>query len=251
MSTEALAGRTALVTGAGRRLGRRIAERLAEAGAAVVVHYRASRQDAEEVVGRIRGHGGEAWAVPADLGEPGVSALVAHAAEAAGRPLDILVNNASVFPEDDLDSMEYADLDANMRVNAWAPFALTRALAAQTEAGAVVNLLDTRIVDDDPRHVPYLLAKKTLAELTRLTALRYAPRVRVNAVAPGPVLPPVGGGHESLAAWKKAVPLQRIGTPDEVADAVLFLLGATDTTGQVLFVDGGRHMGRQAGRPGP
>jgi pteridine reductase len=241
---DALSGELALITGAGLRIGRAVAEALAGAGADLVLHYHASGAEAESLA-RELGKRVRTWTLAADLADAaGADGLVGRAAEAAGRPLTLLVNNASGYEERRLKDLSYADVDAAMRLSAWAPFALTRAFAGQTSEGCVVNLLDTRIADYDWQHVSYILAKKTLEELTRMAAIEYAPGVRVNGVAPGLILPPEGAGQEYLDRWMRTMPLRRAGRPEDVAEAVLYLATAKFVTGQVIFVDGGRHLGR-------
>jgi pteridine reductase len=240
-----ITGSVALVTGGAKRLGRAIALRLAAAGADIVIHHHESAREARELAAMIRETGRMAWTTRANLAKPReAERLVPDAAALAKRPINYVVNGASIFPEMTVGAMTYQDLEASVLVNAWAPFAITRALAMQNVKGAVVNMLDSRITDQDWKHVPYLLSKQMLAEMTRVAALEYAPDVRVNAVAPGPILPPPGKGPEALAGLPALLPLRRIGTPEEVADAVLHLLAASYTTGQVLYVDGGRHVGR-------
>ncbi len=255
MDDRPFTGSTALVTGAGHRLGRAMALRLGALGARVVVHHNASVDAAEDVCARLVRMGAEAVPLQADLSDPGQAAgLVGRARKAAGQPIRFLVNNAADFPKAKLADIEWTDLERSLRVDAWAPFALTRAFAAQAErvpdadmmgpVGAVVNLLDARIADYDWDHVGYHLAKRMLADLTQLSAVEFAPHITVNGVAPGPVLPPAGEGLGTLARWAKHLPLQRTPSPDDVADAALFLLGARSVTGQVIYVDGGRHLGR-------
>ncbi len=237
-----LAGQTALVTGGAKRIGRAICETLADAGCPVIVHYGTSEAEAEATANDLRDRGVEAWTVRANLLEiKEAESLVGAAAEAAGRPIDLLVNNASAFPQQKWATATYGDVDHMMRIHAWAPFAATRALAAQG-GKAVVNLLDTRITADDPAHGPYLLSKQALWHMTQDMARQFAP-VRVNGVAPGPILTPTdGSGDASMQAAIEATVLGRMGTPHEIAHAVRFLLEADYVTGDVVFVDGGRHL---------
>jgi NAD(P)-dependent dehydrogenase (short-subunit alcohol dehydrogenase family) len=237
-----LAGRTALVTGAAKRLGRAIATALAAEGVHVVVHYRSSRQEAESLCAALSTIGARAFAVHADLGDPAQAALLVERASALAGPLDILVNNASVFPADTLAELSFPRLADTLRSNAWAPFVLARSLAQQTQRGDVIQLLDTRIGSVDLRHASYLLSKELLAVLTRMLALDLAPGIRVNAVAPGPMLPPPGGTERDLAPLGAATPLRRVGRPADIANAVLMLLRSDYITGEIVHVDGGAHL---------
>jgi pteridine reductase len=246
MAVSPLAGRTALVTGAAKRLGRAIAEALAAEGAHLLLHYRTSGGEAERLASSLRARGVQAWPVRGDLAQPAqVEALWAAAVTAApqGR-IELLVNSASVFPVDSLGQLQEQRLAEPLRINALAPARLAALLAGQQglEQGSVVNLLDSRMHGHMRRHLTYNLSKQALLALTRMMALEYAPRVRVNAVAPGFVLPPPGSDERSLARLVATVPLQRWGKPEETAQAVTFLLGAQYITGQVIYVDGGRFL---------
>lgn len=237
-----LAGMTALVTGAARRIGRATALALAGAGVNVVVHYRSSRDEAESVAAEVTAQHVKAWTLAADLADANRAAgLIDEAVRIAG-PVDILVNNASVFPPSRLEDVTVDDITQTVQVNALSPFLLARAFAAQGRAGSVVNFLDTRIVAADPDHVAYLLSKRMLYTLTRTMALEFAPRVRVNAVAPGLILPPPGGDESYLAQLAASNPLHTHGSVHDVTRAVLFLLESPFVTGQVVFVDGGSHV---------
>jgi pteridine reductase len=242
-------GEAALVTGAGRRIGAAIAEELNRRGLAVVLHSNKSRRDAEDLAKRLRENGGHAFTVRGDLAKARDRGnLLAQARKVAGRPLTLLVNNAAVYPEASVNRLTQEDLEKTLAVNAWAPFALTRAFAEQLPPGvrgSVVNLLDTRIEGYDWQHVGYWLSKRMLADMTRLCAVELAPAVRVNAVAPGPVLPPEGESVEEYAAkLARNLPLRRTPTPADVARAVVDLLATRGVTGQVVHVDGGRHLGQ-------
>lgn len=237
-----LSGRTALVTGAARRLGRATALALAGAGADVVVHYGASAGDAESLVTEIVSLGRKAWALQADLSDAAEARrLFARACEAAG-PVDLLVNNASIFPASRLVSFTAEDLRKNVEVNAMAPLELGRELAARVGRGDIVNFLDARIGDYDREHVAYHLSKRMLSDLTHLMALEFAPGVRVNAVAPGLILPPAGQDEAYLKKLASTNPLQRYGSVGDVTAAVLFLVRSPFVTGQTIYVDGGRHL---------
>lgn len=237
-----IAGKTALVTGAGKRIGRATALALADAGANVVVHYRCSAQAAAGVCRAVRQRGVQAWAFAENLSDEGAGErLFAQAADAAG-PIDILVNNASVFDEDTLRDVTDEALKTSVQLHAVAPLALSRCMAAQGREGVIVNLLDARMVDYDRQHVSYHLSKRMLYALTRTMALEFAPLVRVNGIAPGLILPPEGKDKSYLEALASTNPLHTYGSLDAVTEALLFLLHSRFVTGQVIFVDGGRHL---------
>lgn len=239
-----LSGSVALVTGGAQRLGRATARALAQAGASVVVHYDRSSVAAEQLVEEIRGVGARAWCLRADLRELGeLRDLVSRASAFAGPP-SILVNNASAFPRTTFETVTRDDLLSSVELDAWAPFELARRFTEAAPGGAhVVNMVDTRVVAQyDWQHFAYCAAKHVLALFTELLAVRLAPRVAVNAVAPGLILPPAGYGQDYLEARKSELPLQRVGDPAFVTDAILFLVRSEFITGQTLFVDGGRHL---------
>ncbi len=237
-----LSNQTALVTGGAVRIGAAIARALAREGVRIAVHYRNSAAEAEALCREIRAAGGAAAAVSGALDDlENCGRLIADTAAALGAP-DILINNAALFHKDSFDTLDAAKLDAEFRVNLFAPLLLMQAFAAQGRHGAIVNLLDRRVVGLDPSAVPYVLAKKALAEATRLAARHWAPRIRVNGVAPGPVLPPPGEGPDYIREKAGPIPLGRSCTPEQIADAVVFLLKAESVTGQALIVDGGQHL---------
>jgi NAD(P)-dependent dehydrogenase (short-subunit alcohol dehydrogenase family) len=250
----ALDGEVALVTGAAVRIGAAIAAALHDAGADVVLHHNTSRKEAAALAKRLTSGRRKAWTVAGDLSKArDLERLLPAAAKAAGKPITLLVNNASSFPEDKLPTLTWERLQDALAVNAWAPFALTRTFANQLPEGrdgAVVNLVDARVHDYDWGHVGYWLAKRMVADLTRLSAVEFAPRVRVNGVSPGAVLGPSNRPltKEKEAAFlermAKHVPLRRTPTPEDVAAAAVALLGARATTGAIVEVDGGRHLGR-------
>jgi len=239
---DPLRGRTALVTGAALRIGREIALALAEQGTSVVVHYRSSASDAEALACEIQRLGANAWLVRADFEQPeGAASLVERALAAAGS-LDFLVNSAGIFLPDSLLDVTWASLAKHLAVNAWAPFVLCRDFARRVGRGKIVNLLDTRLDSYDWGHVAYILSKHVLAVLTRMLAVELAPDIAVNAVSPGLILPPPGKDHSYLDALVGTVPLGRHGSSRDVADAVLYLLRSEFLTGEVIRVDGGRHL---------
>lgn len=245
--TEFFAEKRVLITGGARRLGREIALALGRRKAHVAIHYRSSRGPAESLCREVAAIGGKGISVQGDLSEDGaVEALFEEAWEALGG-LDLLVNNASIFPANRLNEMEMVDhLLPNLQVNAWAPFLLTRALWRRIRGtrrrGSVVNLLDSRLVGGDLAHSAYHLSKAMLAELTTLMALEFAPELQVNGIAPGAVLPPEGLDSSYLEGLTRSLPLLRRGHPSDISDAVVYLLSAPFVTGQIIFVDGGRHI---------
>lgn len=234
--------KTALVTGAAKRIGRATALALADAGMNVVVHYRRSKAEALEVCAAIEERGVRAFPVAADFDEEGASIRLFDEVIARAGRVDVLVNNASGFPEDDLRTLSFDRLVRTARVNAWAPFELGRAFAERAGEGVIVNLLDSRIVSTDRNHSGYLLSKALLTALTRMCAIEWAPTIRVNGVAPGLILPPPGVTHDYLEARVGTVPLAQHGMPEQIARAVVFLAETDFITGEVVFVDGGRHL---------
>ena len=237
------AGMNALVTGAGKRLGRAIALALADEGASVLVHYNTSAAEAEQVCAAVRALGVQAWPLQGDLSDPDQAGdLIRRAADAAG-PVQVLVNSASIFGPCTLESMTFEQVVENLAVNAWAPFVLSREFARQQIAeGRIVNLLDTRVDGLDLQHVAYILSKHALLQLTRMTAREYAPRITVNAVAPGLILPPPGKDEGYLQRLGSSLPLGRHGDADDIAGAVVYLATSSFVTGQVIYVDGGRRL---------
>jgi pteridine reductase len=242
MGVSWLKGKTALVTGATKRIGRATAIALAAYDVNVVVHYRSSREEAEVVASECRKMGVKAWTVQADLSDPGQAEnLMAQAIEAAGQ-VQILINNASIFTKSQLTDFTLEDLSGNLQVNAISPLIIGRAFAAQGCEGAMVNFLDTRFTEYDREHAAYHLSKRMLFTLTRMMALEFAPAIRVNAIAPGLILPPPGKDASYLENLAPTNPLNRIGSLEGITDALLFLLHSEFITGQVIFVDGGYHM---------
>jgi hypothetical protein len=237
-----LSGKNALITGAARRIGRVTALALAREGVSVVLHYSRSGDEVNRLAAEAEVLGVRAWTVQGNMADPASAPEVFDAASRCSGSIDYLVNNASVFPEGTLDSMTREELFANLDVNTIAPLLLSRAMRAQGQSGAIVNLLDCMIADYDRKHVAYHLSKRALYSLTRMMAVEFAPLLRVNGVAPGLILPPPGKDSSYLESLAHTNPLNRHGDAEDVAAAVLFLLKSDFITGQVIFVDGGRNL---------
>jgi NAD(P)-dependent dehydrogenase (short-subunit alcohol dehydrogenase family) len=238
-------GRVALITGAARRIGAAIARDLASRGWSVAVHHHRSGADAQALVGAIEADGGCARTFSANLQSEGeTSALVGRVADALG-PLHCLINNASVFERDEALSVTRDSWDRHMHVNLRAPFLLTQAFARQVPnpGGCVINLLDQRIWNLTPHFTSYTVSKAALWTLTQTLAMALAPKVRVNAIGPGPTLPSVRQSEEQFVRQWSSLPLARPTSPQEIAEAVRFLLDAPGVTGQMIAVDGGQHLG--------
>lgn len=239
------AQRVALVTGGGVRVGRALSLGAAEAGYDVMVHYNSSEGPAREVAEEVRALGREAETVGGDLADPLVPEAVISAARDRFGRLDLLVNSAATFAAASLLDVDAEAWDAVLDVNVRAPHLLVRAAAALLRAsgGAVVNIVDLSAWQPWTEHPHHAVSKAALAHLTRVQARALAPDVRVNAVAPGAVLPPDDYPEERWEALRERAPLKKIGSPRDVVDAVLFLARADFVTGQVLAVDGGRLLG--------
>lgn len=238
----------ALVTGGAVRIGRALVLALAGNGFDVVIHYRHNREAAEETAHQVRATGRRAWTVCAAFDCATAAEPMFQEALAQAGQLDVLINNASLFTLGALAETSADDFESLWRINTLAPILLTRAFAAHIHSrgpattGCVINLLDQRITSRCADRIAYGLSKRALADFTADAAAGLAPQVRVNAIAPGPVLPPPVGGPSETAG---PVPLGRRPTLAEVAEAALYLIHAHAVTGQILFVDGGQHLGSQ------
>lgn len=236
----------ALVTGGARRIGRAIVEDLARYGWAVAIHYRHSHDDAAELLAKIEADGGKAACVRGDLADlDAVAGIVDDAAKALG-PLTLLVNNASIFETDAIGSLDRALWQRQLAVNLGAPVFLAEAFARQvpTDAeGNVVNLIDQRVFRPTPEHFSYQISKSALLTATEVMAKALAPRVRVNGVAPGPVLPSSHSTPERFQQHVAELPLKRQPDLADFGRTVRYFVENRSITGQVIALDGGQHLG--------
>ena len=248
---ETFMAKTALVTGAGNRIGRAIASALGAAGWNVAVHYHKSRESAEGLVAEIKRCGAGAVAIQADLSNPNqLQAILPKISGALGL-VDCLINNAAVFERDELDTLDHISWESHLAVNLTAPLLLTQAMArglSNKEKGNVINIVDQRVWNLTPHFVSYTLSKSGLWTMTQTLALALAPRIRVNAIGPGPTLPSKRQTTAKFKSQWQAVPLQRPTAVEEIGEAILYILGAQAMTGQMVALDGGQHLGwSQAG----
>jgi NAD(P)-dependent dehydrogenase (short-subunit alcohol dehydrogenase family) len=240
--SNSLKDKTALITGASKRIGRETALTLANRGINIVIHFNRSDVAARRLATELQQKGMKAWTIQADFGRPDEYQTLIERAQRIAGSLDILINNAAIFPAGTLSDLSWSSLSTNMEVNAWVPFVLGRAFAKRIGRGSIVNLHDTRLKGYDWTHVGYILSKHVLAEMTKMMALEFAPGITVNAVAPGLIIPPPGKDESYLDSLVHTVPLQRHGGPQDIADAIAFLVQSDFITGNVIYVDGGRHL---------
>lgn len=234
-----------LVTGAAKRLGRAIAIDLARAGYDVALHYNASESDALETAAVIRSAGRRVCLLEADLAvESETASLVGRAGAELG-PLTALVNNASLFENDDWNSASSESWDAHMKINLRAPFVLSQHFARalpEHARGAIVNIVDQRVLKPTPQFISYSLSKAGLYWLNTTLAQALAPRIRVNAVAPGPTMINARQSQENFQRQREATILGTGADPADVCTAVRYLLSASAVTGEMIAVDGGQHL---------
>jgi len=237
--------RAALVTGAGKRIGRAIALDLAAHGWHVAVHHRDSVDEAGAVVAEIEAGGGRAFSLNADLSvQSDIDGLIPRVVAEFGR-LDCLVNSAALFDDDTIETISRESWDRHIGTNLWAPLALSQAFAGHLPASAngnIVNIIDQRVWNLTPHFLSYTVSKSGLWTLTRTLALALAPRVRVNAVGPGPTLASARQTDAEFARQCERTPLGRGTTPEEICAAVRYILAAPAVTGQMLALDGGQHL---------
>lgn len=245
MSNSADACPTVLITGAARRIGRAIALDLASHGWRVGIHYRGSRAEAVQLADEIRSRGGAAEAIAADLkSADDVASLIPRCKEALGAPT-CLINNASEFLLDTVTSMTAKTWDTHLDINLKAPVFLARSLVLNLPDGVegnVINIIDQRVWKLTPDFFSYTISKAGLWTATRTLAQALAPRVRVNAIGPGPVLRSIHQTDADFANEQRSTLLKRGPTPEEIAAAVRFILDAPTMTGQMIALDGGQHL---------
>jgi NAD(P)-dependent dehydrogenase (short-subunit alcohol dehydrogenase family) len=241
-----LQGKTAIVTGGAVRLGRAISLALADAGMQIGLHFCHSANAADETLEEIRALGAAAVNIQADFSNPVTAArqIIEETAARFGQ-IDVLVNNAAIFETGTLETVTDDQWERNIAINLKGPLFLCRAFAGQLKPGQpahIVNIVDWRATRPDPAHLIYTLTKSGLAALTRNLAVDLAPDVQVNAIAPGAVLAPPGHDRTYLDELANNIPLRRAGSPADVTDTLLYLLGSDFITGEILHVAGGQQL---------
>lgn len=241
-----LQGRVAIVTGGAVRIGRELCLRLADAGMRVCLHYGSSKESALQTVREIQARSGDATTVQADLSSPvEASRDIFEAALSGFDHVDVLVNCASIFESGSLSDTTIDDWRRHQSINLESPLFLCQEFAKQLGSdrhGAIVNIADWRATHPQPGHLSYTLSKVGLVGLTRILAQELAPQIRVNAIAPGAILPPPDAPDDHDDQISKLVPLQRTGAPSNISDAVLFLLNNDFVNGEILHVTGGQQL---------
>lgn len=244
-SWDGLLLRTALVTGAAKRIGRALAMRLADEGFAVAIHYRHSFEEAQSLLAAIKAKGGQGCLVQGDLSRKDIAENLIQQAQDALGTLGVLVNNAAIFERDTVETLTPESLDKHLVPNFETPLFLAKAFAKQLPSdkkGFILNLLDQSVLNFPADFTSYTLSKSALWSLTRMLALALAPKIRVNAIAPGPV---IIGERQKEAHFEKlwrSTPLSLHATKEEIAEGMMSFLHLPSVTGQLLVLDGGQHL---------
>lgn len=233
------------LTGGARRVGRVIALHFAKLGHPVVLHYNHSQVDAEDIKQLIEATGGTCHLIQADLLDHRCYEPLITQAREAFPSLQMLIHNASTFEAKTFADSQEQDYHSNMALHVQAPFFLSQAFASQVNKGSIVTMLDTYVTKQSRHHFTYLFSKKCLKELTMMLAHELAPNIRVNAIAPGLILPSFGGGQAELEAHAIRVPLQKLGTPQDIADMIYHYYQSDYLTGHISYIDGGEQLGLQ------
>ncbi len=240
--TEISQNKAALVTGAARRIGAALSLKLAEMGYDIALHYNASRSQAETLAEQIEAKGVRCALFQEDLGQSAASdSLISSVTDQFPR-LHMLINNASVFRKDALRGTKEQQFDLHFNIHLKSPYFLSKAFASHVDNGHVINILDTKIVQQKTEHFSYLLSKKALADLTRMSAVELAPDIRVNGISPGLILPPEDQDNLYLDARAKDIPLKRRGDIMNITQTLEFLVTNDFLTGQIIAVDGGEFL---------
>jgi len=235
-----------LITGAAARVGRYIAIGLAQDRWTVIIHYNRSGQKAQELVSEINQNIGKAFALGANLSVPAErDNLISEARNLAQRPLNALINNASTFDPDGAADFSRGSFDHHLNVNLYAPLALSREFAAQLpedELGSIINIIDQKVLNSDPAYFTYSISKSALFTATKTMAQSFAPRIRVNAVGPGPTFRNKAQKDGEFETELSATLLGIGSPPDTIVDGIRYLLSASSVTGQMIAIDGGQHL---------
>lgn len=242
MNADAQNRPAALVTGAAVRIGRAIAEALAQRGYDIAIHYHTSKNEAEKLAEDIQNKGVNCDFFQADLSRFSEHSRLVERVKETFPHLNVLVNSASIFEKASLTDTEEDLFDRHFDINLKAPFFLCRDFARLIGQGQIINILDQRIARHHSTYFAYTLTKKTLAELTRMAATELAPKIRVNAIAPGYILPPAGQDRSTLEYLDRKIPLQQQGNLKQIQQAVHYLIENDFVTGQILYVDGGENL---------
>jgi pteridine reductase len=240
-----LQGKAAIVTGGAVRLGKALAVALAEEGVSLAIHYNSSAGPADETVAELKDVGADAFAIQGDLSQPDQAPLVIEHAVTHLGSVDILINSAAIFEAADLAATTEASWDKHFAINLKAPFFLSQAFAqhvGRERPGHIINIADWRGMRPDTKYLAYSLTKAGVLSMTQALALALAPNIQVNAIAPGAILPPPGRDQAYLDRLAQAVPLERVGSPQEVSKALIYLLRSDFVTGETIFVTGGEHL---------
>jgi NAD(P)-dependent dehydrogenase (short-subunit alcohol dehydrogenase family) len=233
---------SALITGAGQRIGRAIALKLASHGYSIAIHYNRSKREALTLASDIKKLGVDAAIFGCDLTDSDDTQDLMEQVFKKFPSLNILINNASAFEKSDLKNYDLESFYRNLEIHLQAPYILTAELARRKSSGHIINILDAHIVQHKTPHFDYLLSKKALAEFTKMAAVSLAPKIRVNGIAPGPILSPVGGGNLGKKILANRIPLKRQGSIENITQTIEFLLHNSYITGEIIFVDGGEHL---------
>jgi len=234
--------KVALVTGGAKRIGRSICFSLASKGYKIALHYHRSSAEAKKVAKIINQKGGSCQLFSCDLFDQGQTSMLIPNVLKKFPKLDLLVNNASVFEPSTIKNLDLKMLNRHFAVNFNAAYILTAQFAQKCKKGNIINILDTHIVNNKTRHASYLLSKKALCELTKLSAVELAPHIRVNAISPGLIFPPAKAGSGYLDRLAKKIPLRKKGHVNQINQSIEFLLNNPYITGQIVFNDGGEHL---------
>jgi pteridine reductase len=233
---------TAFVTGGAQRIGRAICLVLADRGYNIALHYNHSGKEADKLAAEIRNKGVVCKTFACDLSRQSEVLLLLGKVLKEFRDMSLLVNNASIFTPSKFERKDLKLLDENWMINFKAPFILSADFARLCKQGQIINILDTKVTQNKTTHIAYIISKKALHELTKLCAVEFAPKIRVNAIAPGIILPPPGKNGDYLKKRAGEVPLKKSGDVRYITQSVEFMIDNDFVTGQVIFADGGEHL---------